>query len=142
MDKDAIPSPPREVRILIVASKWRLASMVEQEFDRAFNEMFDELLINRWQCPRSIRSSGDALVVEDEETYRVEIAAPDADPKEITVEVSQWRLTVQIRAAQGREERTLDFSHPIDIERVAARFESGMLEVTAPKARGRKIEVR
>lgn len=125
-----------------MASKWRSASTIEREFDRAFNEVFEDLLITRWRGPRSVRNFGNALVVEDEENYRVTITVPDADPEELAVEVSEWRLAVRTPTARGREESTLDFSHRIDTERVTARFEAGILEVTVPKARGRKIEVR
>jgi HSP20 family molecular chaperone IbpA len=124
-----------------VAFKWQSASKIEQEFDRALNEVFEDLLITRWRGPRSVRILGRASVVEDEEKYHVKIALPDADPQELAVEVSEWRMAVRTPSAQGREESTLDFSHPIDTESVTARFEAGILEVRVPKARGRKIEV-
>src|ERR1700751_1669549 len=117
-----------------VASKWRSASMIEREFHRAFHEVFEDLLITRWRGPRSVRIFGRASVEEDEEKYHVKIALPDADAQELAVEVSEWRLTVRKPSVQGREESTLDFSHPIDTERVTARFESGILEVRGPKA--------
>lgn len=116
--------------------------MIEREFDRAFNEVFEDLLIKRWRGPGRVRSLGKALVVEDEENYRVKIALPDADPQKLEVEVSEWRLSVRSTAEDGQEENTLDFSHRIDTEHVTARFEGGILEVMVPKARGRKIEVR
>jgi HSP20 family molecular chaperone IbpA len=116
--------------------------MIEQEFDRAFNEMFEDLLINRWRMPGRVRTLGKALVFEDEESYRVKIRLPNADPQKLEVEVSEWRLAVQTPTVEGQEENILDFSHRIDTERVTARFEGGILEVMVPKARGRKIEVR
>ena len=116
--------------------------MIEEEFDRVFNELFEDLLINRWRARRSVRNYGDAEVVEDEEGYRVRIAAPQANPNELAVEVSEWRLVLRIPTPQGLKESSLDFSHAIDAERVTARFEAGILEVAVPKARGRKIEVR
>ena len=103
--------------------------------------MFEDLLIKRWRRPERVRDLGKALVVEDEENYRIKIALPDTDPQKLEVEASEWRLVVRTLTAQGRGENTLDFSHRIDIERVTARFEAGILEVLAPKARGRKIEV-
>jgi HSP20 family molecular chaperone IbpA len=115
--------------------------MVGDEFDRAFNEVFEDLLIKRWRRPGRVRDYGKALVVEDDENYRIKIAMPDIDPQQIEVEVSEWRLVVRTPMAQGRGENTLDFSHRIDTERVTARFEADILEVLAPKARGRKIEV-
>jgi HSP20 family molecular chaperone IbpA len=116
--------------------------MIGQEFDRAVNEVFEDLLIKRWRGPGRIRHLGKAMIVEDDETYRVKIAMPEADPDKLEVEVSKWRLAVRSLAAQTPEEHRLDFSHCIDIERVTARFEGGILEITVPKAGGRKIEVR
>jgi HSP20 family molecular chaperone IbpA len=116
--------------------------MIGEEFDRAFNEVFEDLLIKRWRRPGRVRDSGKALVIEDAEAYRIKITLPDADPQKLEVEVSEWRLVVRSPMAQGRDEKTLDFSHRIDTERVTARFEAGVLEVLAPKAHGRKIEVR
>ena len=124
-----------------MVSKWQSAFTIGEEFDRAFNEMFEDLLIKRWRRPERVRDLGKALVVEDEENYRIKIALPDADPQKLEVEASEWRLAVRTPMAQGQRESTLDFSHRIDIEHVTARFEAGILEVLAPKARGRKIEV-
>ena len=124
-----------------MVSKWQSAFTIGDEFDRAFNELFEDLLIKRWRRPERIRDLGKALVIEDEDNYRIKIALSDADPEKLEVEVSEWRLTVRTPTAQGRGESTLDFSHCIDIEHVTARFDAGILEVLAPKARGRKIEV-
>jgi HSP20 family molecular chaperone IbpA len=115
--------------------------MVGDEFDRAFNEVFEDLLIKRWRRPGHVRDYGKALIVEDDENYRIKIAMPNIDPRQIEVEAGAWRLVVRAPMAHGRGENTLDFSHRIDTERVTARFEADTLEVLAPKARGRKIEV-
>jgi HSP20 family molecular chaperone IbpA len=133
---------PEEVTIDTVASKWLSASMIREEFDRAFNEVFEDLLIRRWRGPARVRNFGKAQVVEDDKAYRVKIVLPDADPRQLEVEVGAWRLAVRIPTAQGREENTFDFSHRVDMELVTARFEAGILEVLVPKARGGKIEVR
>jgi HSP20 family molecular chaperone IbpA len=122
-----------------MASKWQSALMIEQELDRAFDELFEDLLIKRWRGQARVRNFGKALVVDDDENYRVKIAMPEVDPDKLEIEVSEWRLAV--RTPTG-EESTLDFSHRVDTERVTARFEAGILEVMVPKARGRKIEVR
>jgi HSP20 family molecular chaperone IbpA len=125
-----------------VASKWQPASIIGEEFDRVFNDVFEDLLIKRWRRPGRARNLGKALVVEDEESYRVKMAMPDADPHKLEVEVSEWRLVVRSRIAPKAEANTLDFAHRIDTELVTARFGAGILEVLAPKARGRRIEVR
>ncbi len=116
--------------------------MIEREFDRAFNELFEDLLIKRWRGPAGARTFGRAVVAENEENYRVKVAVPEVDPEKVVVEVSEWRLTVLVPTAEGREKNTIDFAHCIDTEHVTARFEGGILEVMLPKARARKIEVR
>jgi HSP20 family molecular chaperone IbpA len=116
--------------------------MIEREFDRAFDEVFEDLLIKRWRGHPRLRNFGRAVVAEDEENYRVTIAVPDVDPEKIEVEVSALRLRLLIPTEQGREENALDLPHRIDTEHVTARFEAGILEIAMPKARRRKIEVR
>ncbi|SRR5579875_243199 len=126
----------------MVASRWHRALTIEEEFNRTFNELFEDLLIRRWRAPGEIRTFGNALVLEDEDSYRVRLALPEAEPAKLEVEASEWRLTVRSPSARGQTESKLDFSHRIDPERVTAHFEAGILDVTVPKARGRKIEVR
>ena len=115
--------------------------MIEQEFDRVFNELFEDLLIRRWHGHGGLRQAGKSIIAEDEESYRVKIPLPHVDPENLVVEVTESRLTVRGLAGEGREQSTLVFSRRIDTERVTARFEAGILEVMLPKARGRKIEV-
>jgi HSP20 family molecular chaperone IbpA len=115
--------------------------MFEQEFVRTFDEIFEDLLITRWRGPQRVRNSGKALVLEEEQNYRVKIALPNMAPEELDVEVSEWRLTVRMPAADRCEESVFDFAHRVDIESVTARLEGGILEVLVPKARGRKIKV-
>jgi HSP20 family molecular chaperone IbpA len=124
-----------------VASRWQSLSIIGSGFERAFDEAFEELLIKRWRRPERVRHLGRALVIENDESYRIKMALPDADPEKLDVEVSEWRLMVRMPASPGDGEETLDFSHCIETERVTASFEQGVLEVFAPKSRGRKIEV-
>ena len=70
-----------EQQKLSVASKGLTASIIGEEFDRAFNEVFEDLLIRRWQGPARVRNLGKAQAVEDEETYRVKTVLPDVDPR-------------------------------------------------------------
>ena len=124
-----------------MASKLILASIIGDEFERTLDELFEDILITRWRPQARIRNFGDALVAEDEEVYRIKIALPDIDPQELEVEVSEWRLRVRLPVGSGHQERTFDFAHRVEIERVSARFDAGTLEIILPKASGRKIEV-
>jgi len=125
-----------------VASRLIYSSLFEQEFERTCNELFERILIRNWRSPVRVRSLGNAVVAEDEEAYRVQLAVPGADPQKLTVDVSERRLTVRMGGVEGPLESTFDFSHHLDPERASARFEAGILEIILPKTIGRKIEVR
>jgi HSP20 family molecular chaperone IbpA len=131
-----------------VASKVFLTSLVGDDLDRTVNELFEDILITRWRPSARTRNFGDAFILEDDEAYRVRIALPAADPQDLDVEVSNWRLLVSIPIpaartglAAARQQRTFDFAHSVEIERVKARFENGTLEIFLPKSTSRKIDV-
>jgi HSP20 family molecular chaperone IbpA len=124
-----------------VAAKLILGSFAGSFLDQAFDELFEELLIDRWYRPMQVRNLGDAVIAEHDDEYRVKIAAPSADPNKLEVEVTEWRLTVRIPVSAGKRERTFDFGHRLDVERVSARYKAGVLEICLPKATGRRIEI-
>jgi HSP20 family molecular chaperone IbpA len=110
------------------------------EFDRAVNELFEDLLISRWR-ERGVAAHKDALVAEGDAHYEVRINAGPIDPRVIEVEVGERRLRVRIPGRIGLSERSFDFSHPVDPDGVTARLVGGTLLVALPKKRGRKIKV-
>ena len=124
-----------------VAAKLVSGSFVGSFFERTFDELFEELLIDRWCRPMQVRLLGDAVIAEHGDEYRLKIAAAGADPEKLGVEVTEWRLTIRIPASAGMRERTFDFGHRLDVDRVSARLTAGVLEICLPKASGRRIEI-
>jgi HSP20 family molecular chaperone IbpA len=116
-------------------------SVTFANFDRAFDELFEELLLSRWRCARK-DAPEEPKVAESETEYRVLIDAAGAEPDRMEVEVSDRRLLVRIASASGTHISRLDFSHAIEADRVTARLAGGALEIVLPKKRGRIVEVR
>jgi HSP20 family molecular chaperone IbpA len=112
------------------------------DFDRAFDQLFEDLLLSRWRGRARRTALDDAAVIESETEYRVQIDASGIGPDRMEVEASGRRLVVRMAGPAGARINTLDFSHAIDPDGVTARLAGGALEIVLPKKRGRIIEVR
>jgi HSP20 family molecular chaperone IbpA len=112
------------------------------DFDRAFDELFEDLLLSRWRGDVRGRGLDGAAALESETEYRVRIDASGIEPDRIEVEASDRRLLVRMAGPARTRINTLDFSHAIDPDGVTARLAGGALEIVLPKKRGRIIEVR
>jgi len=133
-------------KIVGVAEKTpRPGALIEafQQFEKAFDELFEDLLITRWRSGgRSAgRHPGMARVVELEDRYEVQIANVRAEPGQIEIEATERRLHVRISGAEGKLERMVDFHGLVDAELVSAHLEDGTLRITLPKKRARKVQV-
>jgi HSP20 family molecular chaperone IbpA len=97
-------------------------------------------LTARWHGRQG--SVGDRVIAVDKgESYQVTIPTADADPKTFELEVSDHSLRLNIRRWSGLVQNTCHFANPIDSERVTATWRDGVLQVTLPKKRGRRIPV-
>jgi HSP20 family molecular chaperone IbpA len=95
------------------------------EFERAIDEFFDELLIDRWQCGAG-EQFADAEIVD----Y----------PEKIQVETLGRRLTVRASAGAHRNlVRAFTFAENVDAEAASARWLTGRLTITLPKEKARRI---
>jgi HSP20 family molecular chaperone IbpA len=111
-----------------------------RDFKNLCDEMFDELLVARWRGRPG--SGSDRLVAVDQgESYQVTLPTADADPQTLELEVSDHSLRLSIPSWSGSAQNTCHFPHPIDSERVTANWRDGVLQVTLPKKRGRRIVV-
>ena len=114
-----------------------------QDFERALDEFFDELLIDPWRRSATSDIESDRWVVLDcGDRYEVSIAMPRVDPREVEVEIDGQRL--QIRAPAGalrRRDSTYTFSQKIDGAGVTARWVDDTLTVTLPKEKPRRVKV-
>ncbi len=112
-----------------------------EEFGRAFDELFDELLIGRWRTVVHHAAHGQALVMDCGERYQVRMSTAGLDPREMEVDVGERRLTVRTRsAAGGVSERTFTFGEPVEREAVTARWSEGALVILLPKSKKRRRE--
>jgi len=113
------------------------------DFDRAFDEFFDELLIDRWKCGTEPGTAERAQVIEHPDRYEVRVAALGVDPAKIQVEVSGQRLALQMpEKLGGMLQRSFSFSDPIDGEASSAKWSQGTLIITLPKKKGRRISLK
>ena len=110
------------------------------QFERVIDEFFDELLIDRWR-----RGGGEfeqAEIVERAEHYEVRVTAQGVDPAAIEVEGLGRRVTIRATGANRNAERSFTFSENIDAEAATARWSSGMLTITLPKQKPRRIRLK
>lgn len=109
------------------------------EFQRAIDEFFDELLVDKW------RRTGAGLfeqaeVIDHADHYEIRLVAVGIDPAKIEVEGLGRRLTVRVPVHSGRNvERTLTFTETIDPEAASARWSIDTLTIKLPKQKPRRI---
>ena len=126
---------------------------LHREMDRVFGRSWDEVPAGRsWSwVPAS-------EVASDEQGWKVQMALPGIDPKDVHVDLNNNVLTVTgertmkgEKAEQhlseigyGRFERSFTLPENVDLTNVGAHFENGMLELTLPvteAAKPRRIEI-
>ncbi len=113
------------------------------DFDRAFDEFFDELLIDRWRCGTESGPIERAQVIDNPDRYEVRVATLGINPEQIDVEVSGQRLALQMpEKLGGKLQRSFSFSDPIDGEASTAKWSDGTLIITLPKRKGRRISLK
>lgn len=120
------------------------APAVLSAFERAFDELFEELLIAPWQAGERPRraSVGKALVLDLGNRYEVRIPATRAQAEHCEVEVSEHRLRVRMAdLSGGTSENVFDFPFAIETENVRAVLAEGALQIILPRKRGRRIDV-
>jgi HSP20 family molecular chaperone IbpA len=114
-----------------------------QDFERAFDEFFDELLIDRWKCGTPAGAFERADVIENRDSYEVRVEAAGIDPRQVEVEVAGQRLAVRIPdRLGGMLESSFSFSESIDAEASSAKWSAGTLTIVVPKKKGRRIALK
>ena len=109
------------------------------EFERAIDEFFDELLIERWQCGTG-EQFANAEIVDYADRYEIRLVAEGVDPEKIEVESLGRRLTVRASAGPHRNvARAFTFAENVDTEAASARWLTGRLTITLPKQKARRI---
>ncbi|HZO81016.1 MAG TPA: Hsp20/alpha crystallin family protein [Candidatus Binataceae bacterium] len=123
-----------------MANQKRSGAIALRDFERACDELFDELL-GRWRG--EFAAAGEpAMVVDCGNHYEVRIAVEVPDPRTLAVEISGSKLVVRVPAgALPPVEHRLTFAHPVDSEHIRARWAHGVLTIRVPKAQARRIKI-
>ena len=114
----------------------RLLPPIVADFQRDFDELFDELLIGRWRAPATV--SDPAMVLERENAYEVRLCTGAFKPSELEVVVNEKNLTVRAMHADNPWERQLNFTDPVQTEEVSAKWANRILTVVLPKKNKRQ----
>ena len=113
------------------------------DFERAFDEFFDELLIDRWKCGTPAVEFERAQVIDHADRYEVRVAAVGVDPATIEVEVTGQRLAVRVpEKLGGTAASSFTFPDSIDGEASTAKWADGTLVITLPKRKSRRIALK
>ena len=113
------------------------------DFERAFDEFFDEMLIDRWKGGTSALEFERAQVIDHPDRYEVRVAAVGVDPAKIHAEVSGQRLAVRVPDKfGGMLDSSFGFSDSIDGEASTGKWSEGTLVITLPKKKGRRIALK
>lgn len=113
------------------------------DFERAFDEFFDELLIDRWKGGTELGHVERAQVIEHPDRYEVHVVALGVEPERIQVEISGQRLAIRMPETLGGVlQRSFTFSDAIDGEASTARWAQGTLIITLPKKKARRISLK
>jgi len=114
--------------------------------------------VNDWlQAERDVTFSPASELIDDQKAFRARIAIPGFDAKDIQVSAVPDALVIQADTAHTHEGqsgdvrfcefsgkqlfRRLDLPSSIDIDKVTASLDKGILEVTAPKATAKQMTV-
>lgn len=113
------------------------------------NDLDDWLIAEREICWPT------AELVEEDDEFEVKVALPGFDPKDITVTANPRELIIKATHKDEREKKSkkddakirwsefrsnnvfrhIELPVDIDVDKIEAEFEHGMLEIEAPKAR-------
>jgi len=113
------------------------------DFERAFDEFFDEMLIDRWKSGAPGVEFERAQVIDYRDRYEVRVAAVGIDPEKIQAEISGQRLALRMPDQLGGTlESSVAFSDSIDGEASTAKWSEGTLVIIVPKKKGRRIALK
>src|SRR5260370_35166450 len=111
-----------------------------EDFERAFDEFFDELLIDRWKCGTESWPIDRAQVIENPDRYEVRVDALGIDPAKIQVEVSGQRLSLRLPGnLGGMVGGWFSFAEGLDGEAATGEWSAVPHVITLPKKKVRGV---
>lgn len=120
-------------------------------FDKLFEDLFDIFPRSReWRPPVDFS--------EDDESYRLSLELPGVNKEQLEINVENNILTIsgekknerqgderRIERYYGRFARSFSVPESVDKEKISAKFENGVLELTIPKTpavKPKKIDIK
>ncbi len=116
-----------------------------------FDNLFNELLNGNFSKPKRndfIKNRPAVNVIESNENFKIEVAAPGLTKKDITINVEKEILTIstnrEIKQKEGEKysrrefnydnfKRTYQLPETVDATNIKATFKNGILEITLAK---------
>ena len=107
----------------------------QREFDRVFNHFWSELPTRAAGGP-----STSFQVASDEQGWHIDVPIPGIDPKDVTLEAAGNTLSIRAEAAGNGQERTrvaryeqtLTLPQFLDLDKISASYQHGMLKLSVP----------
>ncbi len=122
----------------------------------AFNSFFGKDLMDELFAPAFVGSAPAVNVVENEEGYRIEVAAPGLQKSDFKLNLNHNRLTISAQKEEKGEEkkekytrrefsyssfqRTFTLPTTVDGEKIEAAYTDGILQVQLPKKEEAKVK--
>lgn len=107
------------------------------------------------RAERDVVWSPTADLVENEKSFAVQLAIPGFDPREIHLSATPQFLIIEADSAHGHDQkqsavqfcefsekrlfRRVDLPSEIDLEKITASLEKGILRINAPKAEQKRV---
>ena len=120
---------------------------LQREFDRMFNQFWTDL------PARTANGQSSFQVQSDDDYWRIDVPLPGIDPKNVSIEVAGNTLAIRAgnagadaRADRQRAQYEQTFTVPpfLDIDRISAAHQHGMLQLTIPikdSVKPRRIQI-
>lgn len=108
-----------------------------RELDRVFDEDFFGPILQRFRAP-------DVDLYETDSEVVAEVAIPGMDPKKVNVEIENNVLHIRGEIRSGIFNRSIRIPTGIDVDRITAIYEYGILKIAMPKsekAKPKKVSV-
>ncbi len=119
---------------------------VQREMDRIFNQFWSDLP----KQPAAPNSSMSFHVNATDDGWRINVPLPGVDPKHVHLEVAGSTLSIRTDAADDKDanvaryEQTLTIPQFLDLEKLSASHQHGMLRLTLPlkeSVKPRRIQI-
>ena len=117
------------------------AGISVEDFERALDEFFDEMLIFA-MATRRVDELENAQVIEHHDRYELRISAPEVDPRLVEVEVTGQRLSVSAPAGPEGKFESCAPSHSDRKRDHRGSMVNRTLVIIVPKQKPKRIKVR